>query len=268
MCFQVGQAVTDKDCKSKCVCQAFGLVECEKLSCASGEVCAVRDGLRGCQVKQGQCSVSHIGHLTSFDGMSGAIKAKGAFEVASLCDETSKLWFRVVVDMRVCRNRAPPAVATVYVFFKETTVAVNSKFMTWVRRADRVESMVKCLIMKVIIMMYFFNLSFVFLFFPLLHVIQVNGRKVSLPSKVTSDVSVQISGRAVVIERASAVRVTYSISQEVTVIIDGSLSSKMCGACGNFNDNSKDDMKTADGKITTDVSVIVKSWSAGDFSRW
>lgn len=85
---------------------------------------------------------------------------------------------------------------------------------------------------------------------------------------MTDDISVHISERTVIIERASAVRVTYSISQEVTVIIDSSLSGKMCGACGNYNNNSKDDMKTADGKITTDVSVIVGSWSAGDFSRW
>ncbi|XP_039662365.1 IgGFc-binding protein-like isoform X2 [Perca fluviatilis] len=222
----VGQAVVDKACVSKCVCQASGLVKCEKLSCASGEVCGARDGVRGCHVKRGHCGVSQVGHFTSFDGMSGLIGAQGAFEVASLCDETDKLWFRVVVDVRVCSKGASPTVATVYVFFKETAIAVNSQHVTW-----------------------------------------VNGRKVSLPSKVTSEISVQISEKTVIIERASAVRVTYSISQEVTVIIDSSLSGKMCGACGNYNNDSKDDMRTADGKITTDVSVVVGSWSAGDFSK-
>ncbi|XP_035492191.1 IgGFc-binding protein [Scophthalmus maximus] len=222
---KVGQALVDKDCKSKCVCQATGLVKCEKLSCASGEVCGVRDGIRSCHVKQGQCSVSQVGHLTSFDGMSGAVGAQGAFEVASLCDETAELWFRVVVDVRVCAKGASPAAAAVHVFFKETVITVNSQRVTW-----------------------------------------VNGRKVSLPRKVTDDLSVKISERTVIIERASAVRVTYSISQEVTVIIDSALSGKMCGACGNYNHNSKDDMKTADGKITTDVSVVIGSWSAGDFS--
>lgn len=112
------------------------------------------------------------------------------------------------------------------------------------------------------------SIDFVLLFFPLIHVFQANGRKVSFPSKVTSDLSVQISERTVIIERATAVRVTYSISQKVTVIIDSSLSGKMCGACGNYNNDSKDDMRTADGKITTDVAVVVGSWSAGDFSRW
>lgn len=112
------------------------------------------------------------------------------------------------------------------------------------------------------------SIDFVSLFFPLLRVIQVNGRKLSIPSKVTSDLSVHIAGRSVIIEKASAVQVTYSISQEVTVIIESSLSGKVCGACGNYNHNSKDDMKTAYGKTTTDVSKIVHSWSAGDFSRW
>ncbi|XP_068180237.1 IgGFc-binding protein [Antennarius striatus] len=222
----VGETVVSNDCKSKCVCQASGLVKCEKFSCVGGEVCGIRDGLRDCHVKQGHCSVNEVGHLTTFDGMTGAIGIKGAFEVASLCDEAAKLWFRVVVDVRVCRRGARPAVATVYVFFKETTIAVNSQHVAW-----------------------------------------VNGRKVSLPSKVMSDLTVHISERSVIIERASAVRVTYSISQEVIITIDSSLSSKMCGACGNYNNNSKDDMKTADGTVTTDVSVIVGSWTAGDFSK-
>lgn len=98
--------------------------------------------------------------------------------------------------------------------------------------------------------------------------LQVNGRKVSIPSKVTDELTVQASDRSVIIERTSAVRVIYSTSQEVTVTVDTSLSGKMCGACGNYNEDSKDDMKTADGTVTNDVSVIVGSWSAGDFSRW
>ena len=94
----------------------------------------MRDGVRGCHVKQGHCSISPAGHLASFDGMSGAAGAQGAVEVASLCDESADLWFRVVVDVRVCSKGASPAVATVHVFFKETVITVNSQHVTWVRR--------------------------------------------------------------------------------------------------------------------------------------
>ncbi|KAM9724184.1 IgGFc-binding protein isoform 1-T1 [Menidia menidia] len=222
----VGQTVVDKECKSKCVCQTSGVVKCEKLSCADGEVCNVRDGVRACHVKQSQCTVSHAGKLSTFDDISGAIGTLGAFEVASVCNEAAQQWFRAVVDVRKCRKGAPPAVATVYLFFKDATVIVNSQHETW-----------------------------------------VNGRKVKLPSKVTNELSVQISGRSVVIERTAAVRVTYSISQEVTVTVDSNMSGKLCGACGNYNNNSKDDLKTADGEITTDMSAVISSWNAGEFSR-
>lgn len=246
--------MVDNDCKSKCVCQSSGLVKCEKLSCANGEVCNVRDGVRGCHPKRGHCTISHVGHLTSFDGMSGAIGVKGAFQVASLCDESAKLWFRVVVDVRACSKRASPAVATVYMFFRETTIAVNSQHVTWVRRCGITGS--KCWCRVVIFTQGNFFLH-----------LQVNGRKMSLPYHMANDLSIQASHRTVII-KASAVQVTYSLSQAVTIAVDSSLSGKVCGACGNYNDSSKDDMKTADGRNTTDVSVIVDSWSAGDFSKW
>lgn len=130
---QVSQTVVDKDCSSKCVCQASGLVTCEKVSCASDEVCSVRGGVSGCHRKQGHCSISPAGKLNSFDGMSGAMAVQGAFEMAALCDVESELWFRVVVDVRVCSKGASPASAVVYVFFKEATVTVNSEKVTWVR---------------------------------------------------------------------------------------------------------------------------------------
>lgn len=63
-------------------------------------------------------------------------------------------------------------------------------------------------------------------------------------------------------------QVIYSMSQKVTVTVDGNLSGEICGACGNYNNNSKDDMKTADGKITSDFSAVIGSWSAEDFPRW
>lgn len=106
-------------------------------------------------------------------------------------------------------------------------------------------------------------MSFGFPFF-----FQVNGRKVSPPTKLSDEVCIHIKDDSVIIARSSAVRVTYSVSQELTIEVNTSLSSKMCGACGNYNQNAKDDWRTADGKTTTDVTVVVNSWSAGDFSRW
>lgn len=110
-----------------------------------------------------------------------------------------------------------------------------------------------------------FSLMFLFL---VLCLIQVNGKKEYLPSKMANELSIQLSVDTVVIDITPAVRVTYSRDQEVTVIVDGTLTNKLCGACGNNNDDYKDDMQTANGKVTNNVAEIVASWRAGDFSRW
>ncbi|XP_072317584.1 IgGFc-binding protein-like [Eucyclogobius newberryi] len=220
----VGETVVDPECKSKCVCKASGTVKCQRLSCDSGKVCEVRNGVRDCHVAQGQCIINQDGLLSSFDGMTGPMGALGAFEVASLCNVTADLWFRVVVDVRSCRNETY-SVDIIYIFTRKTIIVVNS-----------------------------------------LHEVWVNGRKVSLPLKVSCDIYVHILDGIIIIEKASVLQIKFSISLEVTVIVDASFSYRMCGACGNYNHNSKDDMMTSDGKSAEDVSAVVRSWSAGDFS--
>lgn len=104
--------------------------------------------------------------------------------------------------------------------------------------------------------------------FPFPGLIQVNGKKESLPSKLSNGLSIQLMGKTVVIDITPDVRVTFSNSREVTVITTGILTNKVCGACGNGNDDRKDDMQTADGKVTKNVAKIVASWIAEDFSTW
>uniref|UniRef100_A0A672F8Q3 Fc fragment of IgG binding protein n=1 Tax=Salarias fasciatus TaxID=181472 RepID=A0A672F8Q3_SALFA len=226
---KVGETVVDKDCTSQCSCQPSGEVKCKKLSCGSKEVCSVKDGVRGCHVAEGRCTVDQAGRLSSFDGLSGATGAHGAFEVASLCDEGSDLWFRVVVDVRACLAGAPPAAATLYVFFKEGTVTVNNEHVVWVRTVQAVTDLL-------VLVFFFLNHFCPFSYFPL--------------------------------SRKSVMRVTYSASQEVNVSIDKLLAGKTCGPCGNANNDVKDDLKTADGTTAADVAEVVASWRAKDFSRW
>lgn len=191
--------------------------------------------------------------------MSGAMGTKGAFELTSLCDQSDEKWFRVVVDTRVCRSGGSLKVATLYVFYKGASVAVNSRHETWVRVGERWTG-------------WRFPVRFIahdcFSPFPLPGLIQVNGKKESLPSKLSNGLSIQLMGNTVAIDITPDVRVTFSDSREVTVITSGILTNKVCGACGNGNDDRKDDMQTADGKVTENVAEIVASWIAGDFSTW
>uniref|UniRef100_A0AAV2MDB6 VWFD domain-containing protein n=1 Tax=Knipowitschia caucasica TaxID=637954 RepID=A0AAV2MDB6_KNICA len=224
---KVGESVVDPQCQSTCVCQAPGIVKCEKTVCGSSEVCEVRDGVRDCHPTQGQCSIDKAAHLSTFDGLTGPMGDLGAFEVASLCDFTDARWFRVVVDVRRC-GKGSLVVDAVYVFFTNYSIAVNGQQEVW-----------------------------------------VNGRKTSLPVELDFRVSLYVSENSVVIEKTSVLRVTFSLTREFRVIVDPTLTYKMCGACGNYNHDPKDDTTIAgsDEKTSTDLTTAVWSWRAGDFSR-
>lgn len=97
---------------------------------------------------------------------------------------------------------------------------------------------------------------------------QVNGKKVSYPFMPKEGLSVSYSNEAVVIEKMSTMRLTYSVTEGVVLSINGDLTDKVCGACGNFNGDAADDMRTSDGRNSTMMSLVVSSWQAEDFFTW
>lgn len=134
MLWQTGENIVAKGCTEKYTCHATGAVTSEPLTCPAEEYCGVKDGVRGCQKKEGTCTVKPGAHLHSFDGMEGKISSGGAFEISSLCNQSSEEWFRVVVDVRTCTRNSIAGAVTVYVFFGNTYIAVNNEHETWVRR--------------------------------------------------------------------------------------------------------------------------------------
>ncbi|XP_041091132.1 IgGFc-binding protein-like [Polyodon spathula] len=129
---KAGEKIVAKGCTEQYTCKATGAVDSEPLTCPAGEYCGVKDGVRGCQKKVGICTVKPGTHLHSFDGNEGKISSGGAFEIASLCNQGSEEWFRVVVDVRTCTQNSIAGAVTVYVFFGNTYIAVNNEQQTWV----------------------------------------------------------------------------------------------------------------------------------------
>ncbi|XP_030399072.1 IgGFc-binding protein-like [Gopherus evgoodei] len=124
--------VISSDCSEKCTCHPSGRLICEKTSCATGEICVLRDGMHGCMKQEGQCMVSPGAYLTTFDGVKGKFLYSGMYKVASLCDESSPAWFKVVVDICECTNDGIPACEAIFVFFREALVTVNNNMEAWV----------------------------------------------------------------------------------------------------------------------------------------
>ncbi|XP_044847500.1 IgGFc-binding protein-like [Mauremys mutica] len=125
------ESVISSDCSEKCTCHPSGGLICEKNSCPTGEICVLRDGKHGCVKQEGRCMVSPGAYLTTFDGAKGKFLYSGTYKVASLCDESSPAWFKVVVDISECTNDGIPACAAIFVFFREALITVNNNMETW-----------------------------------------------------------------------------------------------------------------------------------------
>ncbi|KAL8220199.1 UNVERIFIED_CONTAM: hypothetical protein K2H54_040445 [Gekko kuhli] len=126
------ESLVSRDCSEKCTCHASGQLTCAKLGCKAGETCTLKNGVRGCVRQESQCTLAVGGQLTSFDGASGEILYVGAYEVASLCNSADLSWFRVIVDVKSCRDSEGMAGAAIYVFFRETFIAINKNKEAWV----------------------------------------------------------------------------------------------------------------------------------------
>nr|XP_023969252.1 IgGFc-binding protein-like [Chrysemys picta bellii] len=129
---KAGESIISSACSEKCTCHASGGLVCEPHSCPDKEICALQDGVRGCVKQEGRCTLLPGAQLTSFDGASGGVLYSGAYELASLCNDSAPSWFRVVVDIRACGDGAVMAGTTVYIFFQDAFIAVKRNKETWV----------------------------------------------------------------------------------------------------------------------------------------
>lgn len=90
---------------------------------------------------------------------------------------------------------------------------------------------------------------------------QVNGELNYLPVSL-DDGAVQAyqEGRRYVIATNFGLRVTYDLVYHVTVSVPGNYYGKVCGLCGNYNGDHKDDFQMSNRQLTDNVNEFGKSW--------
>ncbi|KAH0631342.1 hypothetical protein JD844_005631 [Phrynosoma platyrhinos] len=128
-----GESIFSRSCTEKCTCSnVSGQLTCEEVSCPLGETCSLRDGVRGCEQREGQCKISPEAQLTSFDGASGNFLSSGIYNLALLCNDSAISWFRVLVSFGKDSDDGLVVGKAIYVFFQDTFVAVKSNNKIWV----------------------------------------------------------------------------------------------------------------------------------------
>ncbi|XP_069057214.1 IgGFc-binding protein-like [Pleurodeles waltl] len=94
----------------------------------------------------------------------------------------------------------------------------------------------------------------------------LNGRPLPVPIRVNGVITVFRREHQLILEVRGKVQISIGPNADVRVQVWDTYAGKLCGACGNFNDNSDDDLQLSVGGQASDASQMITSWRAPDFS--
>ncbi|XP_075462268.1 IgGFc-binding protein-like isoform X2 [Ascaphus truei] len=221
---KANESVVSEDCSQRCTCQA-GSLSCQEFNCTALQKCQLRDGIRGCQSRDAQCTLTAGLHFSTFDGVSGAFPSAGAFVIASSCNTSKEGQFLVAVDVSNYSGGSKRGMA-LHVFTSQGLITLNGAREFW-----------------------------------------LNGRELQAPSAIgNGPVRVQVSRNDVTIEIVDQITVALDIADQVKVTAKERLAGGICGACGNFNGDSSDDLRLKNGQPASSITHSIRSWAARFFS--
>ncbi|CAM5124515.1 unnamed protein product [Natator depressus] len=97
--------------------------------------------------------------------------------------------------------------------------------------------------------------------------IMMNGFLINLPFNLDKKITMYRKGWATVIQTDFGLSVTYAgWSGRTTVTLPVTYAGAVCGLCGNFNMDRKDDMLIRDGTLAPNPISFGQSWKVGDLS--
>uniref|UniRef100_A0A8C4XEY0 IgGFc-binding protein-like n=1 Tax=Erpetoichthys calabaricus TaxID=27687 RepID=A0A8C4XEY0_ERPCA len=228
--FPPGQRLwIDDQCRQSCICDPVtGSVTCRDTPCKPTEACQVVNGVRGCWPRsEATCTGVGDPHYVSFDGFRFDFQGTCMYLLAGLCEQQEDLDpFQVEVQNE---HRGHTVVA--YTRLVQITVYNHVVVMS----RDNAGK------------------------------IMVDGLFVNLPLSLEgARLFIFKIGFYGTIQTSFGVRVTFDWSSSVTVTVPSIYQGLMCGLCGNYNQDTKDDLTMKGGKPTSVPSEFGESWKTRD----
>ncbi|XP_035531591.1 zonadhesin, like, partial [Morone saxatilis] len=216
-----------KGCEQKCMCHSGSLIQCHNTSCKpTTESCQLHDGEYECRpLGNGICSVSGDPHYTTFDKHTHHYMGACSYTLTKPCNDSADMPYFTVDTQNEHRG--------------------SNKKVSYVR--------------AVVI-----NVSGVTVILGKGRTVQVNGTVVVPPVTSISGVKIYLSGKFVVLETSFGLRVRFSGDHHADVTLPTSYNGLLCGMCGNFDGNSKDDNLKPDNTPAANTNELGDSWQVPD----
>uniref|UniRef100_H0XHR7 Fc fragment of IgG binding protein n=1 Tax=Otolemur garnettii TaxID=30611 RepID=H0XHR7_OTOGA len=210
-------------CTSLCHCQEGGLVSCEPSSCGPHEACKPSNGILGCvAVGSATCQASGDPHYTTFDGRRFDFMGTCVYTLAQTCGARPGLHQFAVLQENVAWGNGKVSV----------TKAITVQVSDFVLRLEQKQKKVTA-----------------------------NGVDMKLPL-VLAEGQIRASqhGVDVVIQTDFDLRVVYDLQYNVRVTVPGNYYQQMCGLCGDYNGDPKNDFQKPDGSQAENPNEFGNSW--------
>nr|XP_046237582.1 zonadhesin, like [Scatophagus argus] len=220
--YEPGEIVLGDGCSKLCRCVGNYTLECVDNSCDSTEECREVNGVEGCYPKDtSTCIASGDPHYTTFDKKNYNFMGNCSYLMSAPCNETTLPYFEIHADNENRYNR--PTIS----YVKAVHVYVYN---------------VKISILKG-------------------GTCQVNGTIVNLPVTPVPGVSVFKSGKHYTVSMNFGVTVRYDGNHFMDIKVIKDYQNKLCGLCGDYNGDTKDDFRKPDGSLTNNANDFGQSWN-------
>uniref|UniRef100_A0A8C7E3Z3 VWFD domain-containing protein n=1 Tax=Naja naja TaxID=35670 RepID=A0A8C7E3Z3_NAJNA len=212
--------ITHIDCCQDCLCP----LSCSQVLCQKGLECKMINGAPHCvPASNGTCWIWGDPHYNTFDKHKYDFQGTCTYTIAKTCGNNFELpSFHIYAKNG---NRGSKRVS----YVDMVTIEVYGYTITITRSEN----------------------GFV----------KVNGIRAHLPIYLNGG-SLQIfqSGGSAVVVTEFHLRMSYDWNQQLRITVSSALQGSLCGLCGNYNDDPKDDFQTPAGTIAPDANAFGKSW--------
>ncbi|XP_043849817.1 IgGFc-binding protein-like [Dromiciops gliroides] len=225
---KVGELVWLSHCTQRCSCDGPGRFRCALAQCPEGETCALQAGRLGCQNPMGICTATGDPHYLTFDGAVAHFQGTCAYQLTHTCKEAPPpggLSFRVEATNRNFRSRRVSFVTHVEVWLSNR----DFKAHVVLERGQPVK---------------------------------VDGHEVSLPVLLGPQARVGREQGLLLLRVGGELEVQYNGRNTLFVRVGPGYRGRLCGMCGNFNGDKKDDKILPGGGPAPSDAAFGNAWQA------
>ncbi|XP_077171595.1 zonadhesin, partial [Paroedura picta] len=213
------------DCTRRCTCEGFHNITCQEWHCSPTQECRTVDGLWGCQdTGVASCQVSGDPHYFTFDGAMLSFMGSCTYTlVTTACGSSHPVGLPPFTLTGRNEERGQPQAS----FLRQVTLELPGANLT-LQKGPRV---------------------------------LLNGRRVRVP--VVGQVpglTVTSSGLYILLQTSFGLGVKFDGEHLLEVQLPGDYFGQVCGLCGNFNNQSQDDLLMPDGQLAANASQFGNSW--------